>query len=234
MLVHFPIALLFTAFLLDAVAVWRGDRFWARAGMVVLWLALISSALAIAAGLYAASHVLVNPSVKPLLRAHRRDGILTGLAVMLVVGLRLRVGSRGANGGSGPDSLPLRLRQWAYPLGGYVLALIMISITGDLGGSMVYGHGLGVAATPPAVVSGARPTRTPATATSNAAQIATGRHIYVSTCTTCHGPTPPFTHALVQSMGSGAMAQFITSRMPPGNPVSPAQAKALVSYFNSL
>lgn len=233
MLVHFPIALLFTSFLLDIVAVWRRDRFFERAGLVLLWMTLISVTLAILAGLYAASHVLVTPTVKPLLAAHRRDGIITGLVIALVVFLRLprhRAWTRRR-----PDESTLRetFRSWAAPLGAYALGLILISVTGDLGGSMVYGHALGVAALPPTTVESTRSAKTPSRARSTPTTTA-GQQIYVTTCARCHGPTPPFTSALVSSMGASAMQQFISTRMPPGNPVSSSQAKALVQYFNSL
>ena len=62
----------------------------------------------------------------------------------------------------------------------------------------------------------------------------TGQQIYAATCTRCHGPTPPFTHQLVSAMGKAALARFISTRMPPGNPVSAKDAQALVQYFNSL
>lgn len=239
MLVHFPIALLFTSFLLDAIAVWRRDRFFERAGLVLLWLTLLAVFLAIVAGLYAAGHLLVTPTVRPLLQAHRRDGIITGLVVAAIVLLRLRTHrawnrTRDLTAAAPRDAL----RSWYYAGAAYIFGLIMISTTGVLGGSMVYDHGLGVAAAPPTAVQSARPptsstttTKTPSSSTAGAAQ---GKQIYTTTCTRCHGPTPPFTHSLVSSMGAPNLQQFIASRMPPGNPVSASQAQALVQYFNSL
>lgn len=239
MLVHFPIALLFTAFLFDVLGMWRRDRFFERAGMALLWLTLLSVAAAIGAGLYAASHVLISPAVAPILRAHRRDGLLTGFAIALVVVLRLRFRRRTlavtARGTPWQDAF----RIWAYPLGAYVLALVMISVTGDAGGRMVYSYGLGVAAAPSAV-SSAQPSKTSTsssktpTSSSQTQAVSSGQKIYQTTCTRCHGPTPPFNHSLVSSMGQSGMQQFISTRMPPGNPVSSTQAKALVAYFNSL
>ncbi len=239
MLVHFPIALLFTAFLLDAIAVWRRDRFFERAGLVLLWLTLIAVFFAILAGLYAAGHLLVTPSVRPLLRAHRRDGIITGLVIAAIVALRMRAHRAWTKSGdlsaAGPGDT---LKPWYYASAAYILGLIMISTTGILGGSMVYDHGLGVAALPPTAVQSARPpasgTTTTRTPSSTTAAVAQGKQIYTTTCTRCHGPTPPFTHSLVSSMGAANMQQFIASRMPPGSPVSSSQSHALVQYFNAL
>ncbi len=239
MLVHFPIALLFTSFLLDAVAVWRRDRFFETAGLTLLWLTLVSVIFAIVAGLYAATHVLVTPAVRPLLQAHRRDGIITGVIVAVIVLLRMRAHRSWNNtrrlSGEGTNEA---LKPWYYAGGAYILGLIMISATGVIGGSMVYDHGLGVAAIPPTAVQSARPpassaptTRTPSSSTGAVAQ---GQQIYTATCARCHGPTPPFSHSLVSSMGAANMQSFIASRMPPGRPVSSTQAKALVQYFNSL
>ena len=238
MIVHFPIALLFTSFLLDAVAVWRRDRFYERAGFILLWLTLVAVFFAILAGLYAASHLLVTPTVQPLLRAHRRDGIITGLVIAAIVILRIRVHRAWTRTG---HAAPVpALRPWYYAGAAYILGLIMISTTGVVGGSMVYDHGLGVAAPPPTAVQGARSpstgattSRAPSGAPSTGA-IAQGKQIYTSTCARCHGPTPPFSHSLVSSMGAANLQQFISSRMPPGNPVSSGEAKALVQYFNSL
>lgn len=232
MLVHFPIALLFTAFLLDFMAIWRQDRVLERMGMVLLWLTFVSAIAAIVAGLYAASHLLVPPTVQPLLRAHRRDGIITGMAIALVTLLRFWTRGRWSARAS-QHARPLdRLKLWASPLAAYGVALVMIATTGDLGGSMVYGHGLGVTSKAPAVSNARPPSTSQSAVRSSTASI--GRKIYASTCSRCHGPTPPFTHALVSSMGASSMQQFISTRMPPGHPVSPAQAKALVQYFDSL
>ncbi|NMP20860.1 DUF2231 domain-containing protein [Sulfobacillus harzensis] len=236
MIVHFPIALLFTAFLLDLIAIWRQDRDWAQAAMVLLWLTLISVVFAIAAGLYAETKILVPPTVRPILAAHRRDGLITGALIAVVVILRMRTHAIWRTTAKGNERLSWSraIKPWYPALGAYALGLIMISATGVVGGSMVYDHGLGVATAPaPNLVSSAK-NKPPVTPATNSGNVAAGRALYASTCSRCHGPTPPFTHSLVSSMGASGMENFISTRMPPGNPVSKAAAKQLVAYFNSL
>lgn len=236
-LVHFPIALLFTAFLLDLIAIWRRDRFFERAALVLLWLTLIAVALAIVAGLYAAGKVLVTPTVRPILEAHRRDGLITGGLIVVIVVFRMRthrLWRRDTPATAQTTRLQDALKPWYSSLGAYVLGLIMISATGVVGGSMVYDHGLGVAVMPaPGAVESAKPNKSPTPSAANPS-VAAGKSLYASTCARCHGPTPPFSSALVSSMGAAAMEQFIATRMPPGNPVGATSAKALVQYFNSI
>jgi uncharacterized membrane protein len=238
MVVHFPIALLFTAFLLDVVAFWRRNPFWERMGIIILGLGVLGLGAAIAAGFIAESQVLPTAQVAPILAAHRRDGLITGGVFLVVLGVRWYVHRRWAEGtperreaGRGGQRVmsSQTVRLWVASLGSYLIGLTLLSATGVVGGSMVYDHGLGVA-TPPPVTAGAR--RTP-TASGNP-DAAAGARVWRTTCARCHGTTPPFTSAIVTSRGDTALITFIADNMPPGAPVGTSTAKQVVAYLKTL
>jgi len=83
MVVHFPIALLFTAFLLDVWAYRRQHLAGDVVGVTVLTLGLVSLGVALAAGEVAQHEVLVTATTAPLLAAHKRDAIVTALLVLV-------------------------------------------------------------------------------------------------------------------------------------------------------
>jgi uncharacterized membrane protein len=239
MVVHFPIALVFTAFALDVVAFFTQDPFWERAGRVIFGAALLSVMVAIAAGFISEAHALVGPAVSPLLAAHRRDGVVTGIMFLGVAILRWYA-HRVWRGGPGRRRMPWRERlagmgskprqAWLALMAGYVVGLVMITVTGVVGGSMVYDHGLGVAPPPaamPAPTGIARPSGLSPLA-------AAGKGVWASSCSRCHGATPPFTASVVASRGEGALVTFISQNMPPSAPVPVLQAKELVAYFKTL
>ena len=80
MLVHFPIASLSLAFLIDFVGILFGprpDRFFDRAGFWVLTLALLSLVGALITGKVAAALVTQTPAVKSLISRHELDAYAT-------------------------------------------------------------------------------------------------------------------------------------------------------------
>ena len=152
MVVHFPIALIYLTLLVELV-MWAGPpdptHFFARASFWLLTLSCIAMIGAMFAGLISEQTIKLTPQTAQLLSAHQHDAMLTGL--FAGAAWLLRIAGR----------FPRSQRATAWSLMGSgrgrpsplatVLVLgsvIFISITGSLGGSMVYNHGLGVHALP--------------------------------------------------------------------------------------
>ncbi|MDF9392003.1 MULTISPECIES: DUF2231 domain-containing protein [Methylococcus] len=132
LLVHFPIAFLNAFFLLDLIAVAMGKRELRMVASWMLYLGTLGAASAAAAGLYAASFVPHGEAVHEILEWHERLGLTV-------------------------TSLALGLSLWRliarYRFSGMAnvfhlfLAGIMVTAMffgADLGGLMVYQHGVGV------------------------------------------------------------------------------------------
>lgn len=134
MVVHFPIALMFTATLVDLVGLGLKRAEIATMGFALETLGLVSLAAAAAAG-WISEHavVITNPAVRALLSAHKRDAVLTSLVFGVVWLFRAARHRRFGLGAS-----------W-LALAGMVAGLALLSITSSLGGSLVYEHGVGVA-----------------------------------------------------------------------------------------
>ncbi len=151
MVVHFPIALLYLAAGAQGMALVtrsaQHDRFWDRAALWLLTLAGAAIAVAAAAGVISAESVHLTPDTRALLDAHQRDAVLTGL--LALASWVLQVSARfPAAGRSWPDTWSLlgtgRGRVTGAACIAGVAAAVMVSITGTLGGSMVYRHCLGI------------------------------------------------------------------------------------------
>lgn len=140
--VHFPIALLGAALVLDLVAVLARREKMAACSGVVLIMAALGAVAAVASGLAAEDTVkAMAPSAElhDVLERHETLALVTcGMAVALAV-WRLVGRLRHPAG-------PLR---WLY-LGLLAAACILVAATGHLGGEMVYGHGVGVKVRPDA------------------------------------------------------------------------------------
>lgn len=242
MVVHFPIALLFTALLLDALAIWQKDLVLERAGLLVFLLGFLSLGVAALAGWVSEHYVTLTPVTGAILAAHRRDATLTGILFTLVAILRFR--SRRLWIRQSPLkqvslSSPHRVltaatrRSWNATFIMYGLGLVMLSITGTVGGSLVYNHGLGVKGLGlrvPSANSGTHPSMPP----SQSRAVAAGARLWTASCTKCHGTTPIFTARYVKQIGTATLIQFIHINMPPGHPVTTRQAQNVTAYFRSL
>jgi uncharacterized membrane protein len=147
MVVHFPIALTYLAAateLLGAVTGRRRDRFLDRASWWLLTLALVALVVAAVAGVVSEQSVRWDPSMARLLSRHQHWAELTGLlalgawAVRWLTPYAPRAGEAWTALGTG------RGRPTLASLLLLVGAAAAITVTGSLGGSLVYGHGAGV------------------------------------------------------------------------------------------
>lgn len=155
MVVHFPIALAYLLILVEGIAILSKDRWWERAGFGLLTLEIFALLAAMVAGIVSSSAITLNPTTAPLLAAHKRDAVLTGLAFGALwiwrSGLLFPGGSTSSRGVAGLIARRRRPGLLSFAL--LLLGVAMVSITGSLGGNMVYNHGLGVhaLAKPPAI-----------------------------------------------------------------------------------
>jgi uncharacterized membrane protein len=134
--VHFPIALLMVSLVLELIAVVSRREQLARCAGIVLLLAVLGAVAAVITGLMAEEVVeaqVEKTAAADLLAAHRIAAlVVTGLALLLVVWrLTLRL------------EPPKGARRWLY-LAVLLAACVLVGATGRLGGTMVYGHGVGV------------------------------------------------------------------------------------------
>jgi uncharacterized membrane protein len=146
MVVHFPIALLWVTAIVDLLAVFvrSRDHFLDRVGF---WLLTGSGAaifFAAAAGVISEQSVHLTTTTAALLSAHQRDAALTGVFALL--GWLTQIATRFRAADPGAWSLFGTGRGRVSPAVALLVigATVMVSITGTLGGSMVYGHCLGI------------------------------------------------------------------------------------------
>jgi uncharacterized membrane protein len=129
MLVHFPIVL-FTGALITDITYWRtADMMWADFSAWLLTIGVILGVLAAIAG-------LIDFIASPLIRAQRAAWLhLVGNAVALVLAVfNAFIHTRDAWTSVVPTGVILS-----------AVVVIILLFTGWLGGSLVYGHGVGVA-----------------------------------------------------------------------------------------
>ncbi len=142
-LVHFPIALLTAFVVMEVCAVIFGGNGLRTAATWMLYLGTIGAISAVAAGMYAAATVEHSGEVHGILTRHAALGITTAvLAVVLSAARLLRREGPGVRGRA------------AYLIAGLLMVGVMM-LGADLGGLMVYTHGVGVKAAVHAVTDGA-------------------------------------------------------------------------------
>ncbi len=150
MLVHFPIALLYLALLVDLLSrvIHSTEHFFDRASFWLVLLGLVAGVCTAAAGVVSEQFVAWTSATKALLYAHQRDAVLTGVLVMLTLGARLyaryprRSYGRHAGGWSFAGSGRGKASWLATVL--LVASVAMITTTASLGGTMVYQYGVGI------------------------------------------------------------------------------------------
>ncbi|MGY6213811.1 DUF2231 domain-containing protein [Methylolobus aquaticus] len=131
-LVHLPIALLFGYVVSALLALVTGKESLRNAAVWMLYFGTLGAAATVVTGLLAAGSVEHDETVHELMEAHERFGLaVLGLAVLLCL-WNVWVGRR-----------PARWGRVLELVGGCGL-LVLISLGADLGGMMVYGHGVAV------------------------------------------------------------------------------------------
>lgn len=145
MVVHFPIALLFLTAIVDLLGYLNDDRdhFFARASFWLLTASLFALVGAAIAGVVSEQSVKFTPTTAAILSAHQHDAVFTGLLASAAWIVRLL----GRYSKNHPGWSVLGTRRGRPGLLATLLtigAVIMVSITGSLGGSMVYNHGVGI------------------------------------------------------------------------------------------
>jgi uncharacterized membrane protein len=229
MIVHFPIALLYVAaFFALASEVPR----LAQLGVAVrpmLGLAALFAIVAVVTGSVAAHRLIgLTPSEASLVARHERMGELTAVATLLTFVLAVAP-SRGSRTGRLP---PVALAALLVSTG-------LVSYTGFLGGSLVYDKGVGVAHSAPVSAGpAASRTRSPARGTTGGAGVgeslvSEGRSLWASSCSGCHGDPSAMGAPFVAEVGEGRLIAFLAANMPPGQPVTPTEAKAIVKFLES-
>jgi uncharacterized membrane protein len=132
MLVHFPIAFLSVYFLLEVLGSLLGWESWRRAAAPMLYCGAAGAIVAAAAGLYAAGIVTHGQAVHDLMEWHERFGVTTASLASILAVWRYTV-----------KSLASQMAKALYfSLAGLMVASMMAGA--DLGGSMVYQHGVAV------------------------------------------------------------------------------------------
>lgn len=142
LVVHFPIALLAAALTVDIVDTFRGRPAWL--GAAGTWLYGAGAALAVAAflsGQRAAATVVVHEAVRTAITAHENWALATTGWFALVAVMRAAVGV----------VAPRRRTHRRLLVAAGVLGMGLLWQASDLGGRLVYRHGVGVdaAATTP-------------------------------------------------------------------------------------
>jgi len=131
-LVHLPIALLFGYVVAALLALVTGRESLRHAAAWMLYFGTLGAAATVVTGLLAAGSVEHDETVHELMEAHERFGLaVLGLAALLCL-WNVWVGQR-----------PARWGRVLELVGGLGL-LVLVSLGADLGGMMVYGHGVAV------------------------------------------------------------------------------------------
>lgn len=151
MIVHFPIALLYITIAVD-ILMWLAppdpSRFFPRASFWLLTLSCMAIIAAMVAGIISEQSIHLTPQTSAMLSAHQHYAILTGL--FAGAAWLLRVFGRYSRAERGGWSILGTGRGRQSPLATLFVAgaVVFVSITGSVGGSMVYNHGLGVHVSP--------------------------------------------------------------------------------------
>lgn len=131
MVVHFTIAIIYLAFFAGLAAVIRkNDAFFLKAFIILLGLGIVATLAAGVAGVISESSVHLTPSTAAQLSVHKRDGELTGVFIVIAFAFQW-IGQ-------------LKKKVSYVALLFSLISTVLVSITGHLGGTLVYLHGLGV------------------------------------------------------------------------------------------
>lgn len=139
--VHFPIALIALAPLLDLGCLVFRDRVWLdRAASTMYLMGTLTAGAAYLLGERAAEAVVsMTPAAESVLADHEAQAVITLAVLTVVTLLRLTVTWLARNDRRIKVGI---FRLLALPAA--VAALAMLALTADLGGTLVYSHGVGV------------------------------------------------------------------------------------------
>ncbi len=128
MLIHFPVAMLLALVGSDAAYVWTGDFFWARGS---LWLAGVGALGGWISGLAGIIDLATVTRIRQLITAWCHSILAVMLLSLATFNWLLRLGDPA---------------EYLIPWGLYLslLTAALISVTGYLGGQLVYEHAVGV------------------------------------------------------------------------------------------
>lgn len=136
MIIPFPIALWIFSLIADLIFLWRGNPVWRDyVSFYTLLGGILGAAIAAVPGFVDWLSITYRP-VKKLADWHARLNVIALLIFIADFYLRTRSGSSWVGGSL---TLPLSLS---------VLGVILITISGWLGGEMVYAHGVAVSSPP--------------------------------------------------------------------------------------
>lgn len=132
LLVHFPIAFLSVFFLVDLLGTFAGKSEWRLLAGRLLYLGTIGAALTVVAGLIAADSVAHSETVHEIMENHENFGITVLTLASLLSVWRLM----------GGDTLHGAVNTLFLVFSAGMVAILILGA--DLGGSMVYRHGVAV------------------------------------------------------------------------------------------
>jgi uncharacterized membrane protein len=130
--VHFPIALLFTAVFFEIFGFWAQRESYRQFGLWLLILGLISGIIASAAGFWGEEAVVAAGVPEKAVDRHESLAVITLVVFALLLFFRWRVGDRWS----------VRNRTVYVILA--VLGVLLLGTTGYFGGDLVYRYGAGV------------------------------------------------------------------------------------------
>lgn len=141
--VHFPIAFVLLALLFEVGSLFTRAGSWLDRAATATWVAAgLGAGLAYWAGRRAADSLLVEPDVQSHVNTHADWGLYSLWLVGVLAVLRLAVTFGQRRNGQG-SAVAHRVAAGLFALGG-VIAVGVVWHTADLGGGLVYGHGVAV------------------------------------------------------------------------------------------
>ena len=140
-LVHYPIAFFTAFFLLDLLGTLAKKPQWRYVAGWLLYLGALASVFTVVAGLFAADSVEHGEDVHGLMEQHEHLGIAILSLSLFLAGLRLKHWFLHSYIG----------HAFSLTLAGVLF--LLVSLAADLGGTMVYRHGVSVKQQIPVVVS---------------------------------------------------------------------------------
>ncbi|KRW91779.1 hypothetical protein SD51_07465 [Alicyclobacillus tengchongensis] len=134
MVVHFTIAITYLATLAGLIGlIRRKSDFWPTSFLYLLGLGILATIAAGVAGVISESYIRhISPTVAPMFHRHKEYGVLTGVALIIAFVAQWLLG----------------LRKQRVAMIGFIASLVatvLVSLAGHLGGTLVYHDAFGIA-----------------------------------------------------------------------------------------